>query len=337
MRFRLPNILGAVGLTMVLAVGAAMSAEISPVQSSQVSGQRTTVIEIKGDLVVGDILKFQQISKSLPPQTVVRLSSQGGSLSAGIEIGKSIAATGFATAVTDVCASSCALAWLAGTPRILSPSAKIGFHLAYKSATDTTESGAGNALVGAYVAGLGFGENVVRYVTSAAPVDMQWLTERDAQLLGINIVIAGDSENEDAPEAPSEDQAEPFDPTSAAIELIRAVIHATANSDSDALDTVKKLYADNVFYFGEMKSKGEVYSDKMKYLKRWPYRAVSLRDSTVASSCRFSRCKVTGIYDWSVGNTKGLRKSGSAAFVYEFEIGDELKITTEGGEVLSRY
>lgn len=321
----------------LIAANSAMAAEISVSNNGEASGTAQSVVQFAGDMTVDDILKFKQISKSLPPQTIVRFDSPGGSLKAGIEIGKTIAASGFATSVSDTCASSCALAWLAGAPRILSSSARVGFHLAYKSSVDQSESGAGNALVGSYVSGLGFGENVVRYITSAAPDDMQWLSPRDADLLGIDIVI---SDRRAAPSltrrsSPRESEAE--DPTIAAAELIRSIIMVTAHSDTKALEMVRSLYADRVLYFGEMKSKKDVYADKVNYLRRWPYRTVSLREDTISASCRFSRCEVTGTYDWGVGNGKGRRKRGSANFVYEFEVSDTIEITVEGGEVLSRY
>lgn len=326
-----------VAISALIMAKSATAADISVSTTSGASGTAQSIVQIVGDMDVEDILRFKQISKSLPPQTIVRFDSPGGSLLAGIEIGKVIAASRFATSVSDTCASSCALAWLAGVPRILSSSAQVGFHLAYKSNLDQTESGAGNALVGSYVTGLGFGDNVVRYITSAAPDDMQWLSPRDADLLGIDIVVSDSravrSVTKEIP--PSDSEAE--DPSAAAAELIKSIIIATAYSDTKALETVRSMYADRILYFGEMKSKNDVYSDKVNYLRRWPYRTVSLRDDTISASCRFSRCKVTGVYDWGVGNAKGRRKSGSAVFVYEFEVSDTIQITAEGGEVLSRY
>ncbi|WP_422371137.1 hypothetical protein [Hoeflea sp.] len=301
------------------------------------NGSDQPVVQISGELAVADILNFKQISKSLPPQTIVRLNSPGGSLMAGIEIGKIIASSGFATSVSDTCASSCALIWLAGTPRILTPSARVGFHLAYKSDMDQTESGAGNALVGSYVTNLGFGDNVVRYITSAAPDDMQWLSSRDADLLGIDILVSDSRDLESVTTETPPSASESEDASATAAELIKSIILSTAYSDTKALDLVSRFYADRVLYFGEMRSKREVYSDKVKYFQRWPYRSVSLRDETISASCQFATCKVTGIYDWGVGNAKGRRKRGSAVFLYEFEVSDTIQITAEGGEVLSRY
>jgi hypothetical protein len=179
-----------IAMSVFLSTKCAIAADISASITGDATGATQSIVEVVGEMVGEDILRFKQISKSLPPQTIVRFDSPGGSLLAGIEIGKIIAASGFATSVSDLCASSCALAWLAGSPRILSSSAKVGFHLAYKSNVDQSESGAGNALVGSYVSGLGFGENIVRYITSAPPNDMQWLSPRDADLLGIDIVVS---------------------------------------------------------------------------------------------------------------------------------------------------
>lgn len=331
------NLLILISVFFLITDRPAIAAAISVSTTGDGSGAAQSIVQISGDIAVEDILKFKQVSKSLPPQTIVRLDSPGGSLLGGIEIGKVIAASGFATSVSDTCASSCALAWLAGAPRILSSSARVGFHLAYKSNVDQTESGAGNALVGSYVTGLGFGDNVVRYITSAAPDDMQWLSSRDADLLGIDIVVADSRAIRSVTKESTPSDSEPVDPSTAAAELIKSIIISTTYSDTKALETVRSMYADPILYFGEMKSRKDVYSDKVKYIRRWPYRTVSLRDGTISASCLFSRCKVTGVYDWGVGNAKGRKKSGSAVFIYEFEVSDTIRITAEGGEVLSRY
>lgn len=331
------NLLKFVAISVLLTTKSVIAADISVSTTGNASGSKQSIVQISGDMAVDDILRFKQISKSLPPQTIVRFDSPGGSVLAGIEIGKVIASSGFATSVYDTCASSCALAWLAGAPRILAASARVGFHLAYKSDMDKTESGAGNALVGSYVTGLGFGDNVVRYITSAAPDEMQWLSSRDADLLGIDIVVSDRREVRNVTKEMPQTESDGADASTAAAELIKSIIMSTAYSDTKALEMVSRLYADRIFYFGEMKSKKDVYSDKVKYLRRWPYRSVSLRDDTISASCRFSRCKVTGVYDWGVGNAKGRKKSGSAVFVYEFEVSDTIRITAEGGEVLSRY
>jgi hypothetical protein len=65
-------------------------------------------------------------------KAVVVFNSDGGNLQAGIEIGKTIRLKSFANAVLDGfrCVSSCAFAWLGGSPRFMQRGAKIGFHAA---------------------------------------------------------------------------------------------------------------------------------------------------------------------------------------------------------------
>src|SRR5690606_22240533 len=123
------------------------------------------------------------------------------------------------------------------------------------------------------------------------------LSSRDADLLGIDIVVSDIRDVRSVTKESSPSDNEAVDPSAAAVELIKAIIMSTAYSDAQALETVRSMYADRILYFGEMKSKKEVYSDKVNYLRRWPFRTISLRDDTISASCRFSLCKVTGVYD----------------------------------------
>lgn len=45
----------------------------------------------------------------------------------------------------------------------------------------------GNALVGAYLNDLGLSPNAIRYITTPGPNDVQWLSIRDAIMIGINV------------------------------------------------------------------------------------------------------------------------------------------------------
>lgn len=64
-------------------------------------------------------------------------------------------------AANSVCASGCALIWLAGSPRCMSSSAQIGFHAAYlmNAPSGLPEvSSSANAVIGAYLNALGLPE-----------------------------------------------------------------------------------------------------------------------------------------------------------------------------------
>lgn len=163
----------------------ALAAEISSDERS-LNGRNITVITIEGPLLSEDAFRFKDVARGIQGVAVL-LNSPGGNLEAGIEIGRAISRAGYDTIVQDICASACALAWLAGQRRFAVEEAHIGFHVAYKGAAVPLESGMGNAVVGLYLGELGLGQNVVIYVTSAAPDDMQWLSFRDAALLGIDV------------------------------------------------------------------------------------------------------------------------------------------------------
>ena len=80
----------------------------------------------------------------------------------------------------------CAYIWLAGRPRYASPNAQIGFHAPWKGDASSAEvSSVGSAVVGGYLADLGFTTDAMAYMTAPGPDEMQLLTAADAQRLGI--------------------------------------------------------------------------------------------------------------------------------------------------------
>jgi hypothetical protein len=144
-----------------------------------------------GDLLASDGDQFRSKTSFLS-KAIVSFRSNGGSAVAGIQIGESIRLKGFTTVVagTAHCASACAIAWLGGTPRLMSAEARIGFHAAYSSETGQ-ETGVGNALVGAYLNKIGLPYSAVIYITQAAPNSMTWLSIADADKQGIDVEPLG--------------------------------------------------------------------------------------------------------------------------------------------------
>src|SRR5206468_10482701 len=111
-------------------------------------------------------------------------------LLAGIRIGALIRAKKLTTLVPDgaQCASACALAWLGGTRRLVGEYASVGFHTAYIMKTGAmSESGPGNAILGAYLNQLGLSERAILYITHAAPTSMQWMSMQEAAEYGITV------------------------------------------------------------------------------------------------------------------------------------------------------
>ena len=145
------------------------------------------LVTVDGDLQASDGDQFQSKTSFLS-KAIVSFRSDGGSVLAGIQIGESIRLKGFTTVVAGGarCASACAIAWLGGTPRLMSAEARVGFHAAYNSETGQ-ETGFGNALVGAYLNKIGLPYSAVFYITRAAPNSMTWLNIADAKKQGIDV------------------------------------------------------------------------------------------------------------------------------------------------------
>jgi hypothetical protein len=148
-----------------------------------------TIVWISGDIEKGDYSKFANfVSKR--NRVMVVLDSPGGLLNEGLNIGLLIRQKAFATAVYNECVSVCGLMWLAGTYRVVSTEAKIGFHAAYRVENDKPiEDGSGNAFVGRYLTVLNFSWEAIEFLTSAAPDSVEWLNGVKAKKFGITASV----------------------------------------------------------------------------------------------------------------------------------------------------
>jgi ATP-dependent protease ClpP protease subunit len=170
---------------------------------------KPAIVIVTGEFSPGDEAAFVREVISIRDALVV-FSSPGGSLGAGLEIGKAIRLKNFATYVPadTFCASACGLAWLGGTQRLMSRKAKIGFHAAYNDTSGfARESGMANAMVGAYLNSLGLPSHAVAFMTMASPDSMAWLSPQDATALGLNVEVF-DFDDGDQPSAPATSQNE---------------------------------------------------------------------------------------------------------------------------------
>jgi hypothetical protein len=178
--------------TLTAAVAAASFLTAGPASAANIKwfeDERGDVIVIEGELVAGDEVAFAKASRSLDDAVVV-FNSPGGDLTPGLEIGLAIRELGFDTLVPDgfECASACALAWLGGDTRAMGDDAYVGFHAAYiEVGRRAQETGAGNAVIGAYLHELGLSYDTIFFLTSSPPESMYWLTFDDAAELGIEV------------------------------------------------------------------------------------------------------------------------------------------------------
>jgi hypothetical protein len=145
----------------------------------------TPVIGVNGEIEEADVDRFQGLAATRN-NALVLLRSGGGKMAPAIRIGEMIRAKGYNTIVKDYCMSACALIWLAGSKRLMTPGAHIGLHQAYSIAGQA--DGMGNAILGSYLTRLGLSYSAIAYATQASPNDIKWLTVDDAQRVGIPVI-----------------------------------------------------------------------------------------------------------------------------------------------------
>jgi hypothetical protein len=180
--------LSAVALFLVLCI-CLSGAEAAEITAIPLDEPGKGAIILNGDITPDDREQF--LTKIAPfSGGLVILNSRGGSAYAGIAIGKAIRMRGFITWVPSgsFCASACAAAWLGGIRRLMGKDALIGFHSVYEiDDGKRVETGAGNALYGAYLSQLGLSDRAIMFLSGAAPTSMNWLTPSQAESFGIDL------------------------------------------------------------------------------------------------------------------------------------------------------
>ena len=253
-------------------------------------------VAVDGRFEAGDEIKFRTEVGRLTKAVVV-FNSDGGILQAGIEIGKTIRLKSFATAVLDGsrCASSCAFAWLGGSPRFMQRGAQIGFHAAYINREGRpSESGVGNALVGSYLTQIGLPETAVIYVTKAAPTQLTFLTLQDAQRIGIEVLPFEQY-------APTTEPAQRITPRGHQELTLEcgAAKSTPPDNDPDPIYKTKIAVTDQVIYVEHYAASGKTFSRNEQYRDQrfWPqekttnWSGVSVKrpDRTMVGSIRMDR------------------------------------------------
>jgi len=302
----------------------------------------TALVMVEGDLELGDIEAFRSKVASLSKATVA-FRSDGGSLLAGIRIGMMIRVKNFITVVPDQaqCASACAVAWLGGVRRVMGTGSKVGFHAAYiQKAGTTTESGPGNAVLGAYLDQIGLPEDAIVYITQAAPSSMKWLTMDEAAQHGIDVALLPSADPAPAVE-PSIAAAnpEPPPPTSLAARAIGRVSELASRwsaPNAEMLGALDEFYGDKVLYHGKLVPRQTVVSEKKYFAERWPQRSYKIRPRSLSVTCNAADvCRVQGVMDRELGNERTNAKSRAVtSFDMSFaRAGDVLKIAAETSKV----
>jgi hypothetical protein len=197
---------------------------------------------ISGDITQSDGDKFESLSQGVK-SAIVALDSSGGSVISGLQIGKIINRNKFITAVPDntLCASSCALIWLAGVKRFAEDSSLIGFHAAYVYKNGKpVESGVGNALVGSYLNQLGLSDNAIIFVTSAPPEGISRLDKFKSIQVGIPFTSVNETKNISKSRKEFQIEDAPYNPTGAVTRFYNALSVADGDIASSLVTPSKR-------------------------------------------------------------------------------------------------
>ncbi|NIZ63023.1 hypothetical protein DL239_18825 [Sedimentitalea sp. CY04] len=160
-----------------------------------VPGQK--LIVIRGQIQTGDDAVFYKLAQQAERASVA-LESSGGDVDTEISIGAEIAIRGFTTLVLDGegCHSICAVIWVSGVRRYMSPNADISVHAAYRlvnnldGSLEVPESGMANAMIGAFLNEVGLSRQAIEYFTAARPNEpLLPITPEIAQALDIDVHI----------------------------------------------------------------------------------------------------------------------------------------------------
>jgi len=318
-----------------MSLAAAMAA---PVKAAEVTATARNVITISGEVVNGDADKFAAIAVTAPADILVILSSRGGRILESMMIGEAIHARHFATGIPNdvTCASACGLIWLAGTPRYIGSTGKVGFHAAYVVKEGVaSEAGSGNALIGAYLTKLGLSYGAIFYITSAAPDDMTWLHPADAKRIGIEAITV-EKKTDDTSAPPKAAQLPDGSPLEQKVMGLIVSYYALWSRGGTDVEALAQYYRDSVVFYGAVTPLAKLMDEKRKFSVRWPVRKYTVRTNTLFAKCS-DVCSITGVVEWDVASIeRNAHSTGTASFVVRFDPASG-RIIAEDGSVLARH
>lgn len=290
----------------------------------------STLIVIEGRFDLSDVETFRTKIEPLPAaKATIAFRSKGGRLLAGIRIGTLIRAKKFTTVVPDgaSCASACALAWLGGARRFMGHDSSIGFHAAFIFKSDVpTESGPGNAILGAYLNQLGLSEKAILYVTQAAPTSMQWMSLQDAAEHGIAVALLPPPHSASGPNAVVFAEQVEESPERRASDFVRSLVAKWSRPGAELLPFLERVYAGKVLYYGKSTPRHVVLLSKHRIADRWTERAYIIHRGSLSASCveTGETCRVKAVVSWRYYNAKTTSRSrGVASFEYSVALDPE--------------
>jgi curved DNA-binding protein CbpA len=121
-----------------------------------------------------------------------------------------------------------------------------------------------------------------------------------------------------------------------AASFVSARISRWSSAGTADLAAFVSAYADQVLYYGSLKSREAVLQDKRRFLERWPERRYELRPHSITAQCKAGVCSVSGLLDWRARSlARAASASGMAQFEYEVMVSDgTFRIISENSSVV---
>ena len=173
----------------VLTQGSA--AHVTPEESRRspsVPTERPTILHIYGEIKPETPALFRTVLDAIDTDIVV-VDSGGGRIDEAIEIARIIRERKLNTFIygNNVCSSACLLLFMSGETKFAQPGAALGVHSASNRNGRRSESG--TQQMADYLRSVGVPGDIIKRMRRTAPMDMDWLSEDQLELLGIEIVL----------------------------------------------------------------------------------------------------------------------------------------------------
>lgn len=143
-------------------------------------------VEIRGPLEAGVAARLDGILQAHPDVRFVHLNSRGGWIVAGERLARVIHSRRLGTYTATGCYSACVLAFVAGSPRVLNPDARLGLHSASGNDGDPLVAKLGNQVYQKELLRYGASPAVVAWSTST-PANSLWMPDPQ-ELLSSHLV-----------------------------------------------------------------------------------------------------------------------------------------------------
>lgn len=104
------------------------------------------------------------------------------------------------------------------------------------------------------------------------------------------------------------------------------------------LDTVEKLYASRLIYYGHAMTREGLLRDKLNFIRRWPQRRYAVEPGSASKRCDTAEehCVITANLVWRTSGAGGTRAGRSRVSLTLAREDGALKIVREGGITLGQ-